>query len=42
VNYPAAKDAIWEGVREALLGNKSVEQALKDTETAARRAAEGA
>jgi hypothetical protein len=41
-NYPAVEDAIWEGVREALLGNKSVEKALKDTEAAARRAAEGA
>src|SRR5215213_6429778 len=41
-NYPAVEDAIWEGVREALLGNKSVEKALEDTEAAARRAAEGA
>ena len=41
-NYPAVEDAIWEGIREALLGNKSVERALEDTEAAARRAAEGA
>ena len=39
-NYPAVEDAIWEGIREALLGNKSVEKALEDTEAAARRAAE--
>jgi multiple sugar transport system substrate-binding protein len=41
-NYPAVEDAIWEGIREALLGNKSVEKALEDTEATARRAAEGA
>ena len=41
-NYPAVEDSIWEGIREALLGNKSVEKALEDTEAAARRAAEGA
>lgn len=40
-NYPAVEDAIWEGIREALLGNKSVDQALAGTEEAARRAAEG-
>jgi multiple sugar transport system substrate-binding protein len=40
-NYPAVEDAIWEGIREALLGHKSVDEALEDTETAARRAAEG-
>jgi len=39
-NYPAVEDAIWQGIREALLG-KSVEEALWDTEEAARRAAEG-
>jgi multiple sugar transport system substrate-binding protein len=39
-NYPAVEDAIWQGVREALLG-KGVEEALRDTEEAARRAAEG-
>ena len=38
-NYPAVEDAIWEGIREALLGNKSVEQALADTEAAASHAA---
>ena len=38
-NYPAVEDAIWEGIREALLGNKGVGQALADTEAAARRAA---
>jgi multiple sugar transport system substrate-binding protein len=41
-NYPAVEDAIWQGIREALLGNKNVEEALADTEEAARRAAEGA
>ena len=40
-NYPAVEDAIWEGIREALLGNKGVDQALRDTEESARRAAEG-
>jgi len=38
-NYPTVEDAIWEGIREALLGNKSVEQALADTEAAASHAA---
>ena len=38
-NYPAVEDAIWQGVREALLG-KDVNEALRDTEEAARRAAE--
>jgi multiple sugar transport system substrate-binding protein len=41
-NYPAVEDAIWKGIREALLDNKSVQQALEDTESAARRAAGGA
>src|SRR5215207_8022978 len=41
-DYPAVEDAIWEGIREVLLGNKSVKRALQDTEAAARRAAEGA
>ena len=41
-NYPAVEDAIWEGIREALLNNKSVEKTLADTEAAARHAAEGA
>lgn len=40
-NYPAVEDAIWEGLREALLDNKSVAQALEDTEGAARQAANG-
>jgi multiple sugar transport system substrate-binding protein len=38
-NYPAVEDAIWEGIREALLGNKSVGRTLADTEAAARHAA---
>jgi multiple sugar transport system substrate-binding protein len=38
--YPAVEDAIWQGIRETLLG-KDVEEALRDTEEAARRAAEG-
>ena len=33
-NYPAVEDAIWEGIREALLGNKSIKKALEDTEGA--------
>lgn len=41
-NYPAVEDAIWEGVREVFLGNKSVKEALRDTEAAAERAARGA
>jgi multiple sugar transport system substrate-binding protein len=40
-NYPAVEDTIWQGIRETLLGNKSVEEALRDTEETARRAAEG-
>jgi multiple sugar transport system substrate-binding protein len=39
-NYPAVEDAIWQGIREALLG-KDIEEALRDTEEAARQAAEG-
>jgi multiple sugar transport system substrate-binding protein len=38
-NYPAVEDAVWEGVREALIGNKTVEAALANTEEAAGRAA---
>jgi multiple sugar transport system substrate-binding protein len=37
-NYPAVEDAIWQGIREALLG-KDIEEALQDTEAAARHAA---
>ena len=37
-SYPAVEDAIWQGVREALLG-KDVEEALQNTEEAARQAA---
>jgi multiple sugar transport system substrate-binding protein len=40
-NYPAVEDAIWEGIREVLLGNKGMEDALRDTEAAARRASHG-
>jgi maltose-binding protein MalE len=39
-NYPAVEDAIWQGVRAALLGHKSVEEALRETEDEANRAAE--
>jgi multiple sugar transport system substrate-binding protein len=39
-NYPLVEDAIWQGVREALLG-KGAEEILRETEEAARRAAEG-
>jgi multiple sugar transport system substrate-binding protein len=41
-NYPPVEEAIWAGIREAILGNKSVEKALEDTEAAARRTAEDA
>ena len=37
-SYPAVEDAIWQGIREALLG-KDVEEALQNTEEAARQAA---
>jgi multiple sugar transport system substrate-binding protein len=39
--YPLVEDEIWQGLREALLGKKGVEEALRDTQAAARRAAEG-
>ena len=38
-NYPAVEDAIWKGIREALLGNKGVAEALRDTQEAAGLAA---
>jgi multiple sugar transport system substrate-binding protein len=40
-NYPAVEDAIWQGIREALLGHKGAEEALRQTEAAAGRAAQG-
>ncbi|QIN84161.1 extracellular solute-binding protein [Rubrobacter tropicus] len=40
-NYPAVEDAIWEGIREVFTKNKSVEDALMETEAAAGRAAGG-
>ena len=40
-NYPAVEDAIWKGIREALLGNKGVAEALRDTQEAAGLAARG-
>lgn len=40
-NYPAVEDAIWQGIREALLGTTTVAEALKTTEESGRRAAEG-
>jgi multiple sugar transport system substrate-binding protein len=39
-NYPAVEDAIWQGLREVFFG-KEVEEALRNTQEAARRAAEG-
>jgi multiple sugar transport system substrate-binding protein len=39
-NYPAVEDAIWQGIREALLGHRSIEEALRKTEDEANRAAE--
>ena len=38
--YPAVEDAIWRGIREALLG-QDIEEGFRETEEAARRAAEG-
>jgi multiple sugar transport system substrate-binding protein len=40
-NYPAVEDVIWQGIREALLGRTSVEEALRETEAEAKQAAEG-
>ena len=40
--YPAVEEAIWQGIREALLGHKSVEEALRETEAEASQAAEDA
>lgn len=40
-NYPAVEDAIWQGIREALLGHRTIEEALSKTEEKATRAAEG-
>ncbi len=40
-NYPAVETAIWKGIREALLGNKGVVEALRDTQEAAGLAARG-
>lgn len=40
-HYPAVEDAIWSGLREVLLGHKSVEEALRDTQATAHRAAQG-
>jgi ABC-type glycerol-3-phosphate transport system substrate-binding protein len=39
--YPPVEDAIWQGIREAILGHKGAEEALRQTEAAAGRAAEG-
>jgi multiple sugar transport system substrate-binding protein len=40
-NYPAVEDAIWQGIREALLGHRTIEEALSKTEEEATWAAEG-
>ncbi|MCA1717386.1 MAG: extracellular solute-binding protein [Actinobacteria bacterium] len=40
-NYPVVEDAIWQGIREALLGHKDIKEALRQTEATASRAAEG-
>jgi multiple sugar transport system substrate-binding protein len=40
-NYPAVEDAIWRGIREALRGTMSVEDALASAGEMASRAAEG-
>ena len=39
-NYPAVEDAIWQGIREALLGHRSIEETLRKTEDEANQAAE--
>ena len=40
-NYPVVEDTIWRGIREALLGNRGIEETLRQTEAAGCRAAEG-
>jgi multiple sugar transport system substrate-binding protein len=40
-NYAAVEDAIWSGVREALIGTMSVDDALRATQEHATRAAHG-
>ena len=40
-NYPAVEDAIWEGLRKVFVGDKSVKDALRETEEAAGSAARG-
>ncbi len=40
-NYPAVEDAIWMGIREALRGTMTVDEALRVTEERAGRAARG-
>lgn len=40
-NYAAVEDAIWSGVREALTGTMSIEDALRSTQEQATRAAHG-
>lgn len=40
-NYPAVEDAIWKGLRKVFVGNKSVKDALRETEEAAGLAARG-
>jgi multiple sugar transport system substrate-binding protein len=40
-NYAAVEDAIWSGVRETLIGTRSVDEALRATQEQATRAAYG-
>lgn len=40
-NYAAVEDAIWSGVREALIGSMTIEEALRVTQQEATRAAHG-
>ncbi len=40
-HYAAVEDAIWSGVREALVGSVSVDEALRRTQEQATRAAHG-
>lgn len=40
-HYAAVEDAIWSGVREALIGTVSIEDALRTTQARATRAAHG-
>ena len=40
-HYAAVEDAIWSGIREALVGTKTIDDALHATQERATRAAQG-